>query len=257
MFAVCAEPWVQPCFPSSGCCTLSRVEHPCPKCGAPVEEGVPFCRTCRAPQIRVPGLESSEPVVVPEVHGTTEVVPLLPQPPPVPQATPSKIHWSQALPYAALGGVCSLLLLISMTVLRVGSSIALIMFGLAFMVGGASSARMYYRKVKESPARPAAGAKIGAASGGFGFLFFAVLMVATVIYQADELRKAMADTFAQLSKPGYDPAMARRFLESLQTPGGLATFVAFVLLVMCLIFVIGGSIGGAWYCAWLRKRTGT
>jgi len=215
---------------------------------------VPFCKACRAPQIRVPGREPSEPVVVPEIHGAAEHESPLPPNLATP-AQSSRIKWSDALPCAALGGVFSLFLVIPLALLRVGSSAAPLVFGAAFMVGGAWSVRIYCRKVKQAPIRPVAGAQIGAASGGFGFLFFAVLTVATVIYQADEMRTAMADAFDQVTKRGADPEVARRILEFLKTPGGLAAFVAFGLFVMLLIFVIGASIGGAWYSAWLRKRT--
>lgn len=215
---------------------------------------MPFCKACRAPQIRVPGFESSEPVVVSEIHGAAEQEVALPPPLATP-AQSSRIEWSDALPCAAVGGVFSLFLVIPLALLRVGSSAAPLVFGAAFMAGGAWSVRIYYRKMKEAPIRPVAGAQIGAASGGFGFLFFAVLTVATVIYQADEMRKAMADAFDQVTKRGADPEVARRILEFLKTPEGLASFVAFGLFVMLLIFVIGASIGGAWYSAWLRKQS--
>lgn len=244
-----------PCFVSRRCCTLTSVEHPCPKCRAPVEDGVPFCKACHAPQIRVPGFEGGEPVVVSEIHSAEEHESALPSSLATP-AQSSRIKWSDALPCAAVGGVFSLLLVIPLALLRAGSSAAPLVFGAAFMAGGAWSVRIYYRKMKEAPIRPSTGAQIGAASGGFGFLFFAVLAVATVVYQAAEMRKAMADALDQATKRGADPEVARRVLEFLKTPEGLASFVAFGLFVMLLIFVIGASIGGAWYSAWLRKRAG-
>jgi hypothetical protein len=224
---------------------------------------VPFCKACRAPQIRVPGFAPNEPVVVPEIHDALERG-NVPPPPPPPFATlkeSSRIQWSQALPGAALGGVFSLALSLFVTIplamVLAGPSAALIAFGLAFMLGGAWSANIYHRKVKAAPARPVVGAQIGAASGAFGFLFFAVLTVATVIYQAaDEMRKAMAAALDQATKRGGDPEVARRLLEFLKTPEGLSSFVAFGLFMMLLILVIGASIGGAWYSAWLRKRPG-
>jgi hypothetical protein len=38
------------------------------------------------------------------------------------------------------------------------------------------------------------------------------------------------------------------------TPEGLATLVVFTLVAFAVVFVIGGSIGGAWYSAWMQKR---
>lgn len=223
---------------------------------------MPFCKACRAPQIRVPGFEPSEPVVVPEIHDAVERG-SVPPPPPSRLATlreSSRIQWSQALPGAAIGGVFSLVLSLFVTIplamLLAGPSAALIALGFAFMLGGAWSVNIYHRKVKAASATPLVGAQIGAAGGGFGFLFFAVLTVATVIYQADEMRKAMTVALDQATKRGGDPEVASRLLEFLKTPEGLSSFVAFGLFMMLLILVTGASIGGAWYSAWLRKRTG-
>jgi hypothetical protein len=194
-------------------------------------------------------------VVVPEIHGAVDQESVFPLAA-APLTQSSRIQWAQALPCAALGGVFALLLLIPFAALGAGSSVApFAVFGVAFMVGGAWSVRLYYRKVKDVPIKPRAGAQVGAARGGFGFLFLAVLIAATVIYRADEMRKGMADAIGQLTHRGYDPEMARQVLEFLKTREGLAFFVGFGLFVMALIFVIGASIGGAWYSAWLRKRT--
>ena len=219
---------------------------------------MPFCKVCRAPQIRVPGFEPSEPVVLPEIHGAAEpaLAPPQPPPPPLAQRELPRIQWSNALPGAAIGGVFSLLLLAPLAVLFAGSSAAPLALGFVFMVGGAWSVRLYSRRVKTPLLRPVDGARIGAASGGFGFLFFAVVIVAGFVYQADDVRKAMSDALSRLPKGSYDPAMASRLLDFLKTPGGLALFVAFMLLFMLLIFVVGASIGGAWYSAWLRKHAG-
>lgn len=233
------------------------MEHPCPKCGAAVADGVPFCKVCRAPQIRVPGFEPSEPVALPEIPGAAEPGSTpLPPPPPIPPRQLTGVQWSQALPWAAIGGILSLFIAMPVAALLAGSSGALLALGVAFMVGGAWSVRLYSRKLNIPLTRTAVGARIGAASGGFGFLFFAIVMVAGVVYQPDEVRKAMSDAFARLPKGSYDPEMASRLLDLMKTPGGLALLVAVGLFFMFLIFVVGASIGGAWYSAWLRRRAG-
>jgi hypothetical protein len=137
-----------------------------------------------------------------------------------------------------------------------GSSVGALAIGAAFMVGGAWSARLYYRKVKDAPVRSAKGAQVGAAAGGFGFLFFAVVIIAALVYAPEQFRKPLADANTQLANRGYDPEKVRQFVELLKTREGLVFFVVFLLFFVFLIFVIGGSIGGAWYSAWLRKRTG-
>jgi hypothetical protein len=153
------------------------------------------------------------------------------------------VRWRQALPVAALGGALSLLLAI----------IPFAVFGPAFMAGGAFAVALYRRRVKDKPG-PGTGAQIGAASGTFGFLFSALPMLMAFLYHADDLRKAMLDSVSQLTSRGYDPDKIGQVLELLKTREGLAFFVSFGLFVMFVVFVAAGSIGGAGYSAWLRKR---
>jgi hypothetical protein len=228
------------------------VAHACAKCEANVEDGVPFCKACGAPQIRVAGIEPQPPQL--EAHdSSTEGTVLLPEL--LPQARAARIHWSQAFPCAALGGAFSLLLVIPLSLLSVGSSAApLLVFGLAFLAGGAWAARLYRRKVKDAVLTPGSGAQLGAASGGFGFLFLAVVVIAMAVYRGDEMRKLMTDSAPQLINRGYDAEKMQQMLDLLKTPGGLAFFVAFGLFAMLVMFVVGSSIGGAWYGGWTRKR---
>jgi hypothetical protein len=154
------------------------------------------------------------------------------------------IRWSQALPCAALGGALTLLLAL----------IPFAVLGPACVAGGAFSVMVYRRRAANALPEPARGALVGAASGGFAFVFAAIPLVAALVYRADDLRKAMSDSFSQLSSRNYDPQKIQQALELLKTPEGLTFVVGFVLFIMLLIFVLGASIGGAWYSAWARKR---
>lgn len=216
------------------------MEHPCPKCGEAVEDGIPFCRACRAPQIRVVGVEP-QPTTVPDIPHAVEDQPVAPSPT-LAESVP--IRWSQALPCAALGGALTLLL----------AFIPFAVLGPACVAGGAFSVMVYRRRAANDLLEPARGALVGAASGGFAFVFAAIPLVATFVYRADDLRKAMSDSFSQLSSRNYDPQKIQQALELLKTPEGLTFVVGFVLFIMLLIFVVGASIGGAWYSAWARKR---
>jgi hypothetical protein len=135
------------------------------------------------------------------------------------------------------------------------AQIPLAAYGPAFLAGGALSVVFYRRRVKEAQVTPAIGARLGAAGGGFGFLLLAMRAILVLFYQPDELRKAVAarvsQLVAQLAARGYSAEDAPKFLEFLKTPEG---FVMFSLLVALVISVVGSSIGGAWYSAWLRKR---
>lgn len=219
------------------------MEHPCYKCGAGVEDGVPFCKHCGAAQIRVVDVEP-EPPAGPDVGDAVDQLPVL-----APVASPvvprAGVRWSQALPGAALAGGFSLLAAI----------IPFAVFGPAFMAGGALSVMLYRRHGKERLPSPTEGAQIGAASGGFGFLFFAIVMIATLVYRPDELRQPMLEAVARtVARNGYDPQKVEQMQQMLKTPEGLAFFVGFGLFVLFLIFVAGSSIGGALYAAWIRKR---
>ncbi len=226
------------------------MEHPCAKCGAAVEDGAPFCKGCGAPQIRVVGIEPQS-VVVSDIRDSSSDAPI-----PLPELLPqTRVQWSHALPCAALGGAFSLLLVFPLSILAASSAAGpFLVFGAAFLAGGAWSARLYQRKMKSAILTPGIGAQVGAASGAFGFLFLAVIVVATVVYRADEMRKLIAQSEQQLVSRGYDAAKMQQMLEALKTPEGLALLVAFGLVALLVTFAVGSSIGGAWYVAWTRKR---
>lgn len=153
--------------------------------------------------------------------------------------------WSRALPGAALGGAFSLLAMV----------IPFAIFGPAFLAGGAIAVMLYRRQIGGALPSTGAGAQIGAVSGGFGFLYSAVVAIATLVYRPTELRQAMLDSISQMVARGYDPQKISQVQELLKSPEGLAFFVAFALFLMFMITILGSSIGGALYTAWLRKRT--
>ncbi len=161
-----------------------------------------------------------------------------------PYAAGSGVQWSKALPGAALAGVFSLLAMV----------IPFAIFGPAFMMGGALAVLLYRRNLGGALPAPGAGAKIGAASGAFGFLFAAVMAIATLVYRPAEVRQGMLDNLSQMVGRGYDPQKVAQVQDLVKTPDGLAFFVSFGLVVMLVVMVAGASIGGALYAAWARRR---
>jgi hypothetical protein len=155
--------------------------------------------------------------------------------PEVVAAQPSSVDWSHGLLCAALGGIASFFLCL----------VPFAIFGPAFLAGGAFAAFLYYRRTGINPTR-GVGARLGAASGGFAFLFAAILVVASVVYSPEKIREALA---AQLNVNHYNPEDIRRVMDILDTREGLTFFVIFSLLIAALIFVIGSAVGGAWYSA--------
>lgn len=221
------------------------MEHSCHKCGASVEDGIPFCKQCGAPQIRVIGVEPQPPAPS-DISDKDQpaVLPLV-----LPSISSARVRWSQALPGAALGGAFSLLAVIPF------ASFGPIVLGPAFAMGGALSVMLYSRRERNRLLATAAGARIGAASGGFGFLFPAILVIATLVYRPGELRQVMLDQISRAAVRGYDLQNIEQMKQVLQTPQGLTFFIVLGLFALLLIFVVGSSIGGALYAAWLRKRT--
>jgi hypothetical protein len=77
-----------------------------------------------------------------------------------------------------------------------------------------------------------------------------------LVYHPEALREFLSNSFTQMSNYGYSPETIRQLLDLIKTPDGFAYVVALWLFATCVVLVVGASIGGAWYSAWLRKRTG-
>jgi hypothetical protein len=123
-----------------------------------------------------------------------------------------------------------------------------------FLAGGALAVVLYRRRVKDQLLSPAAGARLGAASGGFGCLYFMIIVLAMFVYHREAVHEFMSTSITQMSKYGYSPETIHQLLELIESPEGFAYMVGLWLFTACLVLVVGGSIGGAWYSAWLRKR---
>lgn len=173
--------------------------------------------------------------------------------PRVPHLPLPKLDWSHGLPCAAMGGFLSLFLSIIFLSIIPGFFI-----GPGFLAAGAFSVFLYHRRTQIKLNR-GAGARLGAASGAFAFLFLSVVIVATVVYMPEAKREATVvqireATAARLKANHYDPEQIRNVMDFVNTQEGLVFGFIFTLLILALICIIGASIGGAWYAAWLQKR---
>lgn len=209
------------------------MEHPCYKCGANVEDGVPFCTQCNAPQIRVGGAVA-EAISPAEMSG-----------PSFQTQSGTSIQWSDGLPAAALAGLVAAFLMF----------IALGVFGLGLIGCGALSVVLYRRRNPTSNLSPGMGAQLGAVSGIFGFGIFAILSAVgmLVFRNGVEMRKALLDAIAQSAARSPDPQVEKAF-EYLKTPPGLALMMALSLAVLLVAFLILSSIGGAVGAAMMRRK---
>ena len=202
------------------------MEHSCYQCHAIVEDGVPFCPHCNAPQIRVAALEE-----VPHA-----AIPGQPESGPPTSVLSTSVRWSQALPSTALAGLLAALVM----VIPFGA------FGLGILAAGALSVVFYRRRNPGVDLTPGMGARLGAMSGVLGFgMFVALISVEMALFRSvGEFRTALFDAIQQSASRSSDP-QAQQWLEYFKSPPGLALMLALALGVMFVIFVALASAGGA------------
>ena len=226
------------------------MEHDCPQCGAPVEDGRPFCAQCHAPQIRVPVHPPTAPVTEPLPPGTPEDV----QPPAQPMETPrpgrqthpgatagQRINRRAALSAAVLAGVLA----------AVGSAFGVVPLALLCMFAAGGLAVTLYRRRTGYPALSSwMGAKVGIFAGGWGFgvlAFVNSLQLFSAGHRA-EMHKVLAELLKQQTAAAPDDA-TRQMMQSIgnymATDHGMALFWALGLLCLGLCFVVVAGLGGA------------
>src|SRR5205814_3763644 len=210
----------------------------CSQCGAEVEQGVPFCPVCRAPQIRV-GRSEAEPAVSPETW---------PARPDVPAAITTKPEFDRRRARRSAlvsGGLLVMVMLLP----------SLAPFAILWMLlAGALSATLYQRRAGRATAGE--GARLGITTGFFAFAIVTVLSgasaaLALAILSPAEIRAALQ---AQLTRPlanNPDPAV-RQTLEQMLTPHGIV--LAFVSLFIGLIVLcgLGGMLGTLFSLRWRK-----
>jgi len=206
------------------------VEHACYKCGANVEDGVPFCPQCNAPQIRVEG--SLVPTLAEERHA-----------PSFPDR--NGLYWSDALPAAAFAGLIAGLLMF----------VALGVFGLGLITAGALSVVFYRGRRPAARMTPGLGARLGAMSGALGFVIFGVLSAGGILvfHSGGELRTALLQAIEQSAARSSDP-QAQQVMQYFKTPPGLALMVGFSLVFLLVASLVLTALGGAIGASLTRKK---
>ncbi len=198
-----------------------------------MEDGVPFCPQCTAPQIRVGG-GSAEAASATELGGDS-----------FPNPSGTAIQWSEALPSAGLAGLIAAVLMF----------IPLGAFGLGMIAAGVLSVLFYRRRKPASNLTPAMGARLGAVSGTLGFGIFAVFSaVGTLVFHSGgQLRAALLEAVEQSAARSSDP-QAQQVIEYLKTPPGLALMMGLGLAFVLVAFLILSSLGGAVGAAMMRRK---
>ena len=222
-----------PCARFAPAVSFNPMEHPCDKCGALVEDGVPFCKQCNAPQIRVGA------TLVEGLSGNQHPTPGLPH------AGATAIQWSQALPSAALAGLIAAVLMF----------IPLGAFGLGMIAAGVLAVLFYRRRSPVANLSPGMGARLGAVSGMLGFGIFAVFTSVEVLvfHSGGQLRAALLEAVQQSAARTSDP-QAQQVLNYLKSPPGLALVMVLGLALMFVVFLIFSSLGGALGALLLQRK---
>ena len=209
------------------------MEHACHRCGVPIEDGVPFCAKCNAPQIRF--IVNEEPEL--ERHTAPSDHPIEPLDPPA-------LQWRKAIQPAALAGIFA-----AFAMAIPGGPL-----GLGMLAAGALAVLLYQRRVPGRTLTRGLGARLGALAGLVGFVFFAgASSLEILVFKSDnELRSSLFSAIDQAVARSTDP-QAREMVERFKSPEGLAIILVLALLVVGIASVGCASLGGA-LGAWFVQR---
>jgi hypothetical protein len=219
------------------------MDHPCYKCAQLVEDGVPFCAHCGAPQIRVAIPDPSPGTVSSAAEAAAQGNPVLPGSANAPLAyLPTR--WVGTLQPCALAALISVLL------------IALGLNPFVAMLGAGILAVIFSRRRNpEIVIKAGTGARLGAISGLFCFGMSATLeaIVVAVFHKGPELRNAMLQIIQQTAAKTNDPQVTAA-LDYFKSPQGVAVVLLFALVTAFFASIILGSIGGALAGVFLGRR---
>jgi len=215
-----------------------------------VEDGVPFCQNCGAPQIRVAPAPSSLPPAGPSLPpGTPENIQPPAQPVPLPSA-PTAVDWHLGLAAAAVGGLAAAL----------ASLVPVVSLGCClWMLGGGALAVSLYRRRSRADVTSGMGARLGAAAGVLGFFLFAALTAVrlfvevVVLHMGARIRAELRQALEQSAARNPDPQV-QAMVQWMMSPQGFATFVTVGMLLFFIAFVVFCTAGGALGASLFGKR---
>ena len=222
------------------------MEHLCYKCQTSLDEALPFCPHCGAPQIRVatPDEESSHPSHPPIAYVSPQTWSTA-----APAYTPHAIQWDVALKGALLSGLAAAVLTAAPFV---GLGCCLWLLG-----AGALAVWLYQRRIPGAIVTPGMGMRIGAVSGAIGFVATTIWSVFRFTRDSQEFRTAMAEQMEKSIASNPDPRaqeIMRQFMANLNTPEGLATFFVLMMVLMAIVFVVFSAAGGALGASMFARR---
>jgi hypothetical protein len=196
-----------------------------------VEDGIPFCRQCNAPQIKV---VAAEPLLPQEMLGSRpEAVDDFTEPTP---ARSRPIDWRNALPSIFFIAVPAGLLSVS-------GPLGLLFFLWTFSAGALGVST--YRKRTGTSVTPGMAARLGLLSGVVAFAVFLIVFV-TAMSRPDfrkTLREQMKSQIEHSVATNPDPA-TKQLGDMLSSPDGMATILTVGVGVLAFLFILFSVLGG-------------
>ena len=208
------------------------MEQLCYKCGQTVEEGIPFCPHCSAPQIRVIVAEPPVEAVLPAQSGAAAMSHS--QAPAVVLPT----GWSAALRPCLLAAFSAVLLAV----------LGLYPF-VAMLITGFLAVLFYRQRWSGTAIRPSTGVRLGVLSGLLWFAIFSIVGAIQVLFlhKGPELRDGLLKLIEKAASQTTDPQLVAAF-DRFKTPAGLEFLMVFLLV--CFFFmsialsIVGGALAG-------------
>jgi hypothetical protein len=209
------------------------MDHSCHRCHQPVEDGVPFCANCGAPQIRVLMPEPVPAAVLATdssasnvAIGTSSSADLM---------MPLRDSWSQTWrPCTLASGVAVLAMALHLYP-------AVAMFG-----AGIVAVSLYRQQFPGLSIRAGLGAKLGALSALIAFISTSALGLVAILglHKEAEVRQVLLDGVQQaIARANGDPQTIA-FLDNFKTSQGLIVLAAIGLVIALLFSIALGSLGG-------------
>ena len=211
-----------------------------------MEDGLPFCPQCDAPQIRVMTAAQPAPGRSPSVvlEGRSE-----------PSQTVASLQpeglsraWRTANLAAGLGALVALLV----AVLTGVPQLALFLW----MLGGGMMAVVIYRRRQHLGFMSAGmGARLGAMAGLMGFVIFGLLSLVQMLAMRGmgQLRAALEQALRTSAAHSGNPE-AQQMVQQFLSPEGMRLLLVLGIVFMLVLFVALSSLGGAIAAMVVGKR---
>jgi len=205
----------------------------CYRCGVPVEQQVPFCRSCGAPQIRVAVPQeaaqvSNDPATLPLEPGTPASL----QPPAIPVhfAASAGIQWRKyvriALPFA----------------LASGAGIAFFVpFGIVLLIITVVLSIRRYRRTTPSRFTAAHGARLGALTALLSFPSYLLLFGLILATGFESLHAVMLDLLRQ--RPIQSPEYQEMLRWASTREGFLSVTMIGVFTILIILLALATAAG--------------